>query len=450
MSQGKVVICQKRLNSIARIYQPLLLMNLELESQTIQVNSPPQVSQHDTAEISTSPFASFEQLWTEHGEQLRDEGLVTVDKLAKPLATRIREEFRACGVDEPSPELQETIEQLEVALSQARFGVQDKSARYQSLMRYSAGRTDIIAEELTERMTGALTDMSDQILQSDLMPEPPQGRFRRKEKETIYESWKSSKAKLIGRLLLPERDEILNDYYKSADAAFRRALFGSRRMRLDRGFDSDSIEEIDRFQRRFYDELGGYRIALTPREWVGKYLNNFVDQLLYDPDSETAQFLDGEARKHSPYAWEYSPREYRKTTNRRTQFDQARNGSMITDVPEVDIHTQVDESRPEAKLDEEQLVVFRDMQLLFDAELKNTPPTPAVRAKLMKAGCEVVESMELNSQGLVTNPSLYRDKLLRKMLVKFHPDTQGGDQELCKIISELIARLKPSQPEYEI
>jgi len=406
----------------------------------------------DASELDCSSYSDHEAKLITQNEVMRDDGLVSIDELRQPLIRRIKEEFMACRMDDPADaELEKAVALLEAELTQTKRDVTYKSQLYLELLEYSASRTDIAAEELVSRMTEALGNMSDSILASPIMPEPPTGRFGRKEKDAIYASWERSKAKMLGKIALPEREDILDDYYRSADASFRRSLYGSKELRLDRGSDSDSTEEIDSFQRRFYDQLGGYNIALTPREWVSQHQTEYVDWLLYAPDSPTAQILDTADKQNA-----YSSRKYRagnyseSTYNYKSSNDAS---SFITDthVPETPEPVEVE---PENDLEGQQWEIYKDMQLLVDSRLISDPSvirsgnriSKEARREFMGLCAKVIKESPLDPKKFAPASDEARLRIMKNMMIQVHPDREdGGDATLCKIITDLQARIKAEQ-----
>ncbi len=406
----------------------------------------------DASELDYSSYSDHEAVLITQNEVLRDDGLLSIDELRQPLMRRIKEEFMACHVGDPADaELEKAFALIEAGVAQTKKDVTAKSQLYQDLLEYFACRTDIAAEELTARMTEALGNMSDSILASPIMPKPPTGRFKRKEKEAIYASWERSKAKMLGKIALPERDDILNDYYRSADASFRRTLYGSRDLRLDRGFDSDSTEEVDSFQRRFYDKLGGYKIALTPREWVSQHLTEYVDWLLYAPDSPTAQMLEIADQKNAYSSRKYRAGKYRDSPYKHKSYNNASSFSTNAHVPETPTPSAVE---PENGLEDQEWEIYKDMQLLVDSRLINDPSvirsgnriSVEARREFMQLCAKVIKESPIDPKKFAPASDEARLRTMKNMMIQVHPDREdGGDAALCKIITDLQARIKAEQ-----
>lgn len=413
---------------------------------------PADTVEDDASELDCSSYNDHEAKLITRNEVMRDDGLVSVDELRQPLIRRIKEEFMACRMDDPADaELEKAVALLEAGLTQTKRDVNDKSQLYLELLEYSASRTDIAAEELVSRMTEALGNMSDTILESPIMPEPPTGRFRRKEKDAIYASWERSKAKMLGKIALPERDDILNDYYRSADATFRRTLYGSRDMRLDRGVESDSTEEIDSFQRRFYDQLGGYKIPLTPREWASQHQTEFVDWLLYAPESPTAQKLNIADQKNAYSSRKYRAGKYNESTPKDNIPNDASSFIPNTPLPETLDPVEVE---PEYDFEDQQWEIYKDMQLLVDSRLMSDPAvirsgnkiSREARGKFMDLCAKVIKESPIDPKKFAPASDEARLRIMKNMMIQVHPDREdGGNAPLCKIITDLQARIKAEQ-----
>ncbi len=389
---------------------------------------PSDESETGSDDVAVSPYSDLKASWIERNERSKDEALGVVEKLRGPLLRKVKEEFWACGLDESSQDFVTATQTAEEALSEAHAALIDKAGRYELLLDCFSQRPDIIAEELAERMREAVAAASGQILNSEAMPEPPKSRRRRKEKDWVYSQWLESKARLIGNLVLPSRENILEDYFRSADGAFRRVLFGSRPMNLDHGFDSDSIEEIDSYQRRHYDFLGGYQVAVTPSEWAQNYLMGIINHMLYDPDSEIARRLSQADENNQRFTRGYR---IRYSTNGTQAPKRPPKRQTVEDPNAYTVDTD--------ELDADRLSAFLDIKDLIGSRL---PKVSLIdRLQLIKVSYDVISELKIDFSKFELASNALRRRLVKQVIRRFHPDA-GGDEQLCKAIIGLYDQLE--------
>lgn len=415
------------------VAQPLLTSNPEDENtQTVEI-----------------PEAHLrEQVWISRHKEQVDEAISTVGFSQDQVITFLEQEFQACGIDLQSEEFERARATVTKMRDIGADELRKKHQTYTQLIQLFARQSGVTAEEVKDRRQEAIEGAARKIVASEIPPVQPHRVFstpttRRARRE--YSSWERSKQQLVEGLVLPTDSAILEDYYRSADAAFRRSLYGSRHMVLDRGFESDSTEEIDNFQRRYYEKLGGYRIAITPKEWLSKTRTSNVDWLLYSPESELAQILDELDANQ-----EYGSRAQRKQRYQRSRrFYDEPDEFETGDEPEPETTgvneptTSTDQIDPEdtlSDLSREQIQAIRDIELFIDA---NIPKAMKIEdwqdlSKRINAVCvRAVQHIKLPGTEYTSTSQKTVGKILARMIALTHPDKADGDPEICGYISIL-------------
>lgn len=353
------------------------------------------------------------------------------------LRATLSNEFLACGLSLDSQEYQKALATLGKVKSVGASELRAKRSTYDHLMRLFARQHGVIADEVSQRRREAVVGAGYLIMSKEAPPDAPHPLFSLPQTHEVYRSWLRSKAELVDKLSLPDDETILDDYYRSADASFRRTLYGSRPMILDRGFESDSTDQIDAWQRRFYSDKTGYVIALTPAEWMNRRRSHDVKWLLYDDASELSRRLDELDASNA-----YSTRTYRKN-NYRAEAD--RFTETITPggaaVDEVDV--EGGEAAKVSRLKPEQEQAITDVGLLVDANMPRTMKPDEWRriSTAIKDICRIVVSdleLPVYEYGFTSPKTM--NKILARMAVYTHTDTpRTADRELCDHITTLKA-----------
>lgn len=396
--------------------------------------------------VEKSLYATVAEEFIADHEQEHLEALEAPEALHTTLTTMIRNEFTASGVDASGELYDQAMETLAGITENAQYQLAEKSRKYKTLMSWFMGNTANISEELSDRMEEALTQLSEDVIASGEMPDTPrQSRLTRfaieklmgrVSDEQAYEMFNVSKQKVLDSAKPPSREKLTSDFINGASAWYLRTLYGFRELVLDQGFRSDSTEQIDAFQRRYYDELGGYKIAQSPAEWVESYMRGKVNELLYG-DTEVSQALDAAGAG----SFAYGRRAHRKSASGYSQQKATAQEESVGSEEESGYTYQShgEDQQPETTLTTPQRQVLGDVVLLIDSYDASGYITQKFRSDLIKAATETIQEL-WSSQADTPNIKA----VVKRMMVRLHPDTSAGDLELSKHVTGMYNSLKRS------
>lgn len=307
--------------------------------------------------------------------------------------------------------------------------------------------SDAMKREVVERKIDNVEAMSQSILNSEEVPKlSTRSLFGRREAERQRASWERSKQNLIHPDNLPDTETIILDYLNGAIAYYRRTIYGQRELELNRGFGSDSVEQIDSYQKRYFDSQGGqYNIAMTPVEWINEQVLPFVTDTLYGKSSKVAELLDQQP------AWSYT-RFSEKKTGFTAGAGAKENGSDYYNSGEPAPSENLNPEQPEPTLEKEKQELFDDIKVLVEKSFPRADKK--ILIELLESYEGVIKDIDLEHMG--ARAQLPMERVLELTVRRLHPDLNQQDdsyskmgEEVCKLAISVRAKFKAKRREDE-
>ncbi|MCB1615673.1 MAG: hypothetical protein KDI30_06640, partial [Pseudomonadales bacterium] len=264
-------------------------------------------------------------------------------------------------------------------------------------------------------------------------------RAKRKDERTTYDHWERSKNQLLDDANMPQRDEILGDYFYSATSFYKRIIYGSVRGYLSTP-NPESGDRLDAFQLRHISPVD-YKLANTPTEWAADKINRRVMHLLYG-FSETAKILEEKDLEVNGSSYSRSPNGNRKSRGSAFRNNKKLYNKEATSTPHNNFsgHETEEENLP---LSEDKQKAYDDFKGLF--EDRPTDLAGDIASRMPKSVKHRVMSLAKNILLADTEDTLLRDnrttkRILRQIIRVTHPDVNDNptDHEVCSHLGSVL------------
>ncbi len=407
--------------------------------------SEPQAEPIDT-EIVDIPYVEKMNEHIAHNTELTQAAITFTEEQIGELNEKVTRELKACWINDSS--LHEEANQTITVLAQTvirKLKILD--SRFGLLADTYAKETDIHTADVTDRMTDSLEDLSNAVFESEKPPEQTTTRhkFRKGREQVVKQSWEESKERLLDRNGLRSRKDILGGSFDSVVHSYRRSIYGWRKLVLDQGVDSDSPDEIDEYQKRYWGVFGEqYVKSLSPKEWASKVINEEINAMLYSDDNEFSQRIDEYlADNDKGDSWS---RRHRKDTYESIHADDEPHDRQNEEPDDeytnytyanVDYRTMDDSPQ---HLDAVKTGIYLDFQTLVDAEAKSI--TPNIKQKLQEYFYDMLSDEAYTPAPTVSETNAELRRLVRRMVVDLHPDAGGDDAWLGTYAGVLFEAVK--------